>query len=113
MLALWRAELHLSNQVCGRAGFNALRFLAWTRHTPSGERAQTRKEPNMAGENSGKKPEKPGGAGLEKDPPGSVEAEPRSKRMAYICWNDGASNFVEPGWEWFTCWRCGALVYTA
>ena len=42
-----------------------------------------------------------------------AEAAPRSKRMAYICWNDGASNFVEPGWEWFTCWRCGALVYTA
>ena len=70
-------------------------------------------ETNMAGENSGKKPEKPGGVGLEKDPPESVEAEPRSKRMAYICWNDGVSNFVEPGWEWFTCWRCGALVYTA
>jgi len=68
---------------------------------------------NMAGENSGKKPEKPGGAGLEKDPPAPIEAGPRSKRMAYICWNDGASNFVEPGWEWFTCWRCGALVYTA
>ena len=50
---------------------------------------------------------------MEKDPPKSVEAESRSKRMAYICWNDGASNFVEPGWEWFTCWRCGALVYTA
>jgi hypothetical protein len=67
----------------------------------------------MAGENSGKKPDKPGGAGLEKDPPALVEAEPRAKRMAYICWNDGAANFVEPGWEWFTCWRCGALVYTA
>jgi hypothetical protein len=50
---------------------------------------------------------------MEKDPPAPVEAAPRSKRMAYICWNDGASNFVEPGWEWFTCWRCGALVYTA
>jgi hypothetical protein len=50
---------------------------------------------------------------MEKDPPVAVEAGPRSKRMAYICWNDGASNFVEPGWEWFTCWRCGALVYTA
>ena len=84
---------------------------------PGFENSQRRASPgeeenNMAGENSGKKPEKPGGVGLEKDPPESVEAEPRSKRMAYICWNDGASNFVEPGWEWFTCWRCGALVYT-
>ena len=81
--------------------------------TPAGEASPGKEGTNMAGENSGKKPEKPGGAGLEKDPPESVEAEPRSKRMAYICWNDGASNFVEPGWEWFTCWRCGALVYTA
>lgn len=67
----------------------------------------------MAGEKSGKKPEQPGGPGLEKDLPASDEAALRSKRMAYICWNDGAPNFVEPGWEWFTCWRCGALVYTA
>lgn len=66
----------------------------------------------MAGEQSGKRPDKPGGPGMESDPPAGVEAELRSKRMAYICWNDGASNFVEPGWEWFTCWRCGALVYT-
>jgi hypothetical protein len=68
----------------------------------------------MADQKSGRKPDKPGGLGIEKDPPAkAAEAEPRSKRMAYICWNDGASNFVEPGWEWFTCWRCGALVYTA
>lgn len=67
----------------------------------------------MAAENSGKKPQRPGGAGLETDPPQNEEATPRVKRMAYICWNDGASNYVEPGWEWFTCWRCGALVYTA
>lgn len=78
------------------------------RETRAGE-----EENHMAGENSGKKPEKPGGQGMEKDPPAPVEAAPRSKRMAYVCWNDGASNFVEPGWEWFTCWRCGALVYTA
>src|SRR2546423_570794 len=31
LLALRRAELHLSDQVCGRAGFHALRFLAWLR----------------------------------------------------------------------------------
>jgi hypothetical protein len=67
----------------------------------------------MPAENTGRKPETPGGTGLEKDPLAPVEAESRSKRMAYICWNDGASNFVEPGWGWFTCWRCGALVYTA
>jgi hypothetical protein len=67
----------------------------------------------MADEKTGRKPSKPGGAGLEKDEAGAGEAAPRAKRMAYTCWNDGAANFVEPGWEWFTCWRCGALVYTA
>jgi len=60
----------------------------------------------MVGQKSGRKPETPGGPGIEKDPPPEAEASPRSKRMAYICWNDGAANFVEPGW------RCGALVYT-
>ena len=67
----------------------------------------------MAAEKSGKKPERPGGAGLEKDTPQSGDAAPRSMRMSIICWNDGTPNYVEPGWEWFTCWRCGALVYTA
>lgn len=67
----------------------------------------------MADEKTGRKPDKPGGTGLEKDNAEPGEATPRSKRMAYTCWNDGASNFVEPNWEWFTCWRCGALVYTA
>src|SRR5207237_8999119 len=44
LLALRRAELHLSDQVCGRAGFHALRFLAWPRQAPSGERAQAREK---------------------------------------------------------------------
>lgn len=67
----------------------------------------------MAAEKSGKKPEQPGGVGLKEDRQDSGEATLHSKRMAYICWNDGAPNYVEPNWEWFTCWRCGALVYTA
>jgi len=64
-------------------------------------------------DNTGKKPNQPGGLGAKEAGPEATEAGPRSKRMAYTCWNDGASNFVEPGWEWFTCWRCGALVLTA
>jgi len=67
----------------------------------------------MAGEKTGRKPDKEGGLGTESAGPETAEAGPRSKRMAYTCWNDGASNYVEPNWEWFTCWRCGALVYTA
>jgi hypothetical protein len=66
----------------------------------------------MADEKTGKRPDKEGGLGKENAGPETAEAGPRSKRMAYTCWNDGASNYVEPGWEWFTCWRCGALVYT-
>ena len=111
LLALRCVELHLSNQLCGRAGFHALRFLAWPRELRLEDEPRQGRI-NMADEKSGRKPEKAGGPGIEKDPPESAEAAPRSKRMAYICWNDGASNFVEPGWEWFTCWRCGALVYT-
>lgn len=65
----------------------------------------------MAVEKTGRKPEKEGGPGAETAE--TAEAGPRSKRMAYTCWNDGVANYVEPGWEWFTCWRCGALVYTA
>jgi hypothetical protein len=66
----------------------------------------------MAEEKTGRKPEKDGGRGMESDGPEN-EASSRAKRMAYTCWNDGVANYVEPGWEWFTCWRCGALVYTA
>lgn len=67
----------------------------------------------MAGDKTGKKPEKEGGRGMQSAGPDTGEATPRAKRMAYTCWNDGVANYVEPGWEWFTCWRCGSLVYTA
>jgi hypothetical protein len=65
----------------------------------------------MAEEKTGRKPDKEGGPGMEKPEADSAEAGPRSKRMAYTCWNDGAANYVSEGWEWFTCWRCGSLVY--
>jgi hypothetical protein len=77
------------------------------------ERRGQGREKFMSGENTGKKPDRPGGLGAQEAGPETTEAGPRSKRMAYTCWNDGASNYVETGWEWFTCWRCGALVYTA
>lgn len=67
----------------------------------------------MAEEKTGRKPDKEGGLGTENAGPETAEASPRSKRMAYTCWNDAAPNYVEPNWEWFTCWRCGALVYTS
>jgi hypothetical protein len=67
----------------------------------------------MAGEKTGRNPEKKGGRGIEVTEAETEEAGSRAKRMAYTCWNDGVANYVEPGWEWFTCWRCGSLVYTA
>jgi hypothetical protein len=110
LLALWRVELHLSNRLAEEQG--SMPCTSWPDLDNSPAEGEVRQGRNMSGEPSGRKPEKPGGPGIEKDPPAGAEAAPRSKRMAYICWNDGASNFVEPGWEWFTCWRCGALVYT-
>lgn len=66
----------------------------------------------MADEKAGKKPEKEGGAGIEKDETESAEAGGRYRhRLLYTCWNDGAGNYVHGNWTWFTCWRCGALNY--
>jgi hypothetical protein len=67
----------------------------------------------MADGKTGRDPEKKGGRGVEMAGPEAAEAGPRVKRLAYTCWNDGVANYVEPNWEWFTCWRCGSLVYTA
>ncbi|MEY2562326.1 MAG: hypothetical protein QOH88_519 [Verrucomicrobiota bacterium] len=66
----------------------------------------------MADEKSGTKPEKEGGAGLEKDDGAGEEAGGRHRhRLLYTCWHDHASNIVHANWSWFTCWRCGALNY--
>jgi len=66
----------------------------------------------MADDKSGKKPDKEGGAGAEKDDEGGeVGGRHRHHRALYTCWNDHASNIVHGNWSWFTCWRCGALNY--
>jgi len=47
---------------------------------------------------------------VDRDPrPG--EAGGRGRQMLYTCFNDGAGNYVDSNWRWFTCWRCGALNY--
>jgi hypothetical protein len=58
-----------------------------------------------------KQPEGPGGVGQEKDTSESTEAGGRSKMLLYTCFNDGAGNYVDPNWKWFSCWRCGTLGY--
>ena len=51
----------------------------------------------MADEKAGKKPEKEGGAGTEKDEAESVEAGGRHRhRLLYTCWNDGAGGLSRP-----------------
>ena len=54
----------------------------------------------------------PGGIGLEKDDAQGAEVAGRAKRILYICWNDGAGNYVDPAWTWFSCWRCGVIMYS-
>lgn len=62
----------------------------------------------MAEAKIGRKPDKEGGAGSEKggDP---TEVSGRGGKLLYTCFADGAGNYVDANWTWFTCWRCGAL----
>jgi hypothetical protein len=65
----------------------------------------------MADEKTGKKPtDKQGGKGGEKGGD-SGEAGGRGSQLLYTCFNDGAGNYVSAGWNYFTCWKCGALNY--
>ena len=59
----------------------------------------------------GKKPDKEGGAGTEKEGDEMEAGGRRRHYLLYTCWNDGAGNYVHSYWSWFTCWRCGALNY--
>ena len=59
-----------------------------------------------------KKSEGPGGAGVEKDKSPGEEVAGRGKRLLlYTCFADGAGNYIDPSWTWFSCWRCGNLTY--
>lgn len=63
-------------------------------------------------EKTEKQPDGPGGTGKEKAPSENAEAGGRSsKALLYVCFNDGAGNYVDPSWKWFTCWRCGSMGY--
>lgn len=58
-----------------------------------------------------RKPEGKGGAGNEKDEAAGAEVAGRSRKLLYTCFNDGAGNYVQADWTWFSCWRCGSLSY--
>jgi hypothetical protein len=59
-----------------------------------------------------KQDKREGGVGMEKDDTQDAEVAGRAKRILYTCWNDGAANYVNPAWNWFTCWRCGVTFYS-
>jgi hypothetical protein len=58
-----------------------------------------------------KKSEGPGGAGTEKEESPGTEVAGRGKKCLYVCFADGAGNYIDPSWTWFSCWRCGSLTY--
>lgn len=65
----------------------------------------------MADEKAGTKPDKSGGSGKEQGGD-SGEAGGRGKDSLWTCFNDGAGNYIDPNWDYFVCWKCGALNYT-
>jgi hypothetical protein len=46
--------------------------------------------------------------GMEKEPPKSEVSGHGAWPANYICWNDGALNYVPGGVYAFYCWRCWA-----
>jgi hypothetical protein len=63
---------------------------------------------NVRMEKVDKVPDGPTGVGMEHDPSEASEAGGRGKSLLYICFNDGAGNYVDPSWKSFSCWRCGS-----
>jgi hypothetical protein len=61
----------------------------------------------LAMEKTDKQSEGPGGIGQEKDESEGAEVAGRGKRFLYTCFNDGAGNYIDLDWKWWTCWRCG------
>jgi hypothetical protein len=67
---------------------------------------------DMAEEKTERKPEPgKGGLGQKKDDAGGAEVAGRSRKLIYTCFNDGAGNYIDPDWKWFTCWYCGMTYY--
>jgi hypothetical protein len=52
-----------------------------------------------------KQPEGKGGIGDEKDNSEGAEVAGRGRKVLYTCFNDGAGNYIDLDWAWFTCWR--------
>ena len=65
----------------------------------------------MTEETPGEKREEQPVLGKEKDEAAGAEVAGRARTLLYTCLNDGAGNYIQPDWKWFTCWRCGGLYY--
>jgi hypothetical protein len=65
----------------------------------------------MAEEKTERTPEGKGGVGKEKEESAGAEVAGRQRQLLYTCFNDGAGNYIDPSWTWFSCWRCGNLTY--
>jgi hypothetical protein len=57
-----------------------------------------------------KQKEGPSGIGREK-PDDSSEVAGRGRQILYTCYNDGAGNYIDPSWKYWSCWRCGTTFY--
>jgi hypothetical protein len=57
-----------------------------------------------------KQKEGPGGMGKE-NPNGGSEAGGRGRQLLWTCFNDGAGNYIDPDWKWWSCWRCGTTYF--
>jgi hypothetical protein len=57
-----------------------------------------------------KQQEGPSGIGREKPDDGS-EVAGRGSSFLYTCPNDGAGNYINQDWKYWTCWRCGTTHY--
>ena len=73
--------------------------------TPEPKREQ---EPVQAKKPSGNHESVSVAQGLEKEPPSGEVSGHGSWPANYICWHDGAINFVPGGVYSFYCWRCWA-----
>ena len=65
----------------------------------------------MAEETANEKPAGQGGRGDQKPEPESEVGGRVRRRQLYTCYRDGAQNYVDPSWNWFTCWQCSGVTY--
>jgi hypothetical protein len=56
-----------------------------------------------------KQPDGPGGVARKAALNENAEVAGRARPYLYTCPNDGAGNYIDLDWKWFSCWRCGQM----